>query len=97
MISALLTISLGILSLAILACLYRLIKGPSRPDRVAALDTMGVNLLAMVAVISMLLRTQSFLEIILVIGILTFMGTAAMARYIERGVVIERGGDNHDR
>lgn len=96
MISALLTTAMGILALAILACMYRLIKGPSRSDRVAALDTIGINLLAMVAVLSMLLRTQNFIEIILVIGILTFIGTTAMARYIERGVVIELGGDHHD-
>ncbi|NJJ42111.1 Na(+)/H(+) antiporter subunit F1 [Paenibacillus apii] len=97
MVSAILTAALVILSLAVLACTYRLIKGPTRPDRIAALDTIGINLLAMIAVIGMLLRTQDFIEIILVIGILTFIGTAALARYIERGVVIERGDDEHGR
>lgn len=97
MISTLLTVALIILSLAILACVYRLIKGPSRPDRVLALDTIGINLLAMVAVISLLLQTQAFIEIILLMGILTFIGTTALARYIERGVVIEHGDDERDR
>jgi multicomponent Na+:H+ antiporter subunit F len=97
MISALLTATLVILSLAILACMYRLMKGPSRSDRVAALDTIGINLLAMIAVISLLLHTEAFMDIILLIGILTFIGTAALARYIERGVVIEHGDDQHDR
>ncbi|WP_310832706.1 Na(+)/H(+) antiporter subunit F1 [Paenibacillus pedocola] len=97
MISALLTASLVILALAMLACLYRLLKGPTRSDRVAALDTIGIHVLAIIAVVSMQLNTQDFLEIILVIGILTFIGTTALARYIERGVVVEEGGDTDGR
>lgn len=97
MISALLTASLVILALAMLACLFRLLKGPTRSDRVAALDTIGIHVLAIIAVVSMQQNTQDFLEIILVIGILTFIGTTALARYIERGVVVEEGGDPHDR
>lgn len=91
MLSSLLLISLIVLSLAIAGCLYRLLKGPSIPDRIAALDTIGIILLSMIAVISMLLRTKTYFDIILLIGILTFIGTTAFARYIERGVIIEHG------
>jgi multicomponent Na+:H+ antiporter subunit F len=97
MVSALLTASLVILGLAMLACLFRLLKGPTRSDRVAALDTIGIDVLAMITVLCMLLNTQDFLEVILVIGILTFIGTTALARYIERGVVVEEGERPHDR
>ncbi|MEK4852010.1 Na(+)/H(+) antiporter subunit F1 [Paenibacillus sp. FSL H7-0756] len=97
MVSVLLTTALIILGMAILACLFRLLKGPTRSDRVAALDTIGIHVLAMITVISMLLDTRNFLEVILVIGILTFIGTTALARYIERGVVVEEGGELHDR
>ncbi|CAM4513467.1 multicomponent Na+:H+ antiporter subunit F [Paenibacillus endophyticus] len=93
MLNAMLLVSLGVLSLAILGCLYRLLLGPSVPDRIAALDTIGVILLSMIAVISMLLKTKTYFDIILLIGILTFIGTTAFARYIERGVVIEHGDD----
>ncbi|MOA36700.1 Na(+)/H(+) antiporter subunit F [compost metagenome] len=93
MLSQLLVASLGLLSLAIVGCMYRLLKGPSNPDRIAALDTIGILLLSMVAVLSMLFKTSAYLDIILVIGILTFIGTTAFARYIERGVVLERGDD----
>lgn len=90
--------ALVILALALLACLFRLLKGPTRSDRIAALDTIGIHVLAIIAVVCMLLDTQDFLEIILVIGILTFIGTTALARYIERGVVIEEeAGEQHDR
>ncbi|WP_054025751.1 Na(+)/H(+) antiporter subunit F1 [Bacillus sp. FJAT-28004] len=93
MLSTLLVASLVILSLAILGCMYRLLKGPSITDRIAALDTIGVILLSMIAVICMLLKTQNYFDIILLIGILTFIGTTAFARYIERGVVFEHGDD----
>lgn len=93
MLSTLLIASLVILSLAILGCMYRLLKGPSITDRIAALDTIGVILLSMIAVICMLLKTKNYIDIILLIGILTFIGTTAFARYIERGVVFEHGDD----
>lgn len=92
--NTLLILSLAILSLAMLGCLYRLIKGPSMNDRIMALDTIGILLLSMIAVLSMLFRTEAYLDIILLIGILTFIGTTALARYIERGDVIERSNDS---
>ncbi|WP_238651925.1 Na(+)/H(+) antiporter subunit F1 [Paenibacillus piscarius] len=97
MVQTLLTTALVILGAALLACLFRLLKGPTRSDRVAALDTIGIHILAMITVIGMLLNTQDFLEVILVIGILTFIGTTALARYIERGVVMEEGERTRDR
>jgi len=93
MITVLLSIALAVLAVAVIGCAYRLIAGPSRSDRIAALDTIGINLLAMIAVFCMLLDTQALMEIILVIGILTFIGTTVLARYIERGSVIEDGDD----
>ncbi|WP_424767778.1 Na(+)/H(+) antiporter subunit F1 [Paenibacillus sp. sgz302251] len=93
MMNTLLLLSLVILSLSVVGCLYRLLKGPSISDRIAALDTIGVILLSMIAVICMLLKTSAYFDIILLIGILTFIGTTAFARYIERGVVIEHGDD----
>jgi multicomponent Na+:H+ antiporter subunit F len=93
MINFILMLSLSIMVISIAICAWRLVKGPSLPDRVAALDTIGINLLAMVAVLSILFRTQAFIEYILLIGILSFIGTVALARYIERGVVLEHGND----
>lgn len=93
MMETLLWISLALLALAVLGCLYRLLRGPSIADRIAALDTIGILLLSMIAVIGMVTETQAYFDIVLVIGILTFIGTTAMARYIERGVVLESGDD----
>ncbi|GGG13819.1 Na(+)/H(+) antiporter subunit F1 [Paenibacillus aceti] len=85
-----LTIALCLLMLAIMANVYRVIKGPSSADRVQALDSIGINLIASIAIFSVLLHTHAFFDLILLIGILSFIGTVAFARFIERGVVIER-------
>ena len=94
MLQTMLGVSVFILSLSTLATLYRVLRGPSMPDRVIALDTIGINLIAIVAVISVMLKTQAYLEIILLIGILAFLGTIAFSKYMERGVVIESERDD---
>lgn len=90
MIEVMLGLALIFFSITILICLYRVIKGPSLPDRVVALDMIGVNLLPMIAIISILQRTTAYLEGILILGILSFIGTIAFSKFIERGVIIER-------
>jgi multicomponent Na+:H+ antiporter subunit F len=72
--------------------IYRVIKGPTTPDRIVALDAIGINLISLIALISIVLHTHAFLEIILLLGILAFIGTVAFSKYIEKGVLIE-----HDR
>lgn len=82
--------ALVLFGVAILITLVRIIIGPSLPDRVVALDMIGVNLISGIAIISILLGTKAFLEVILILGILAFMSTIAFSKYIERGVFIER-------
>lgn len=85
-----LTIALILFAIAIGMAVLRIILGPSMPDRVLALDVIGVNLIASIAVISVLMNTKAFLEAILILGILSFIGTIAYSKFIERGVVVER-------
>lgn len=90
MINAILTVALIFFTITVVICLYRVIKGPSLPDRVVALDMIGVNMLSMIAIISLSQCTTAYLEVILILGILSFIGTIAFSKYIERGVIIER-------
>ena len=90
MLEIVIRIALLCCSLAMLGLIYRVIKGPDMPDRVIALDAIGVNLVAITALISIVLKSNAFLEIILLIGILAFIGTVAFAKYLEKGVIIER-------
>ena len=90
MVELILKISLFLLILSIFAALYRVIKGPSVVDRVQALDTISITIISGVAIYAVLFKTHAILEVILLIGILSFIGTIAFARFIERGVVIVR-------
>ncbi|MGD6832646.1 Na(+)/H(+) antiporter subunit F1 [Sutcliffiella halmapala] len=86
---ALLTVSLLILSVSTLGLVYRVIKGPSTPDRVMALDSIGINLIAITAIISISLKTDAFLEVILLIGVIAFVGTVAFSKFLQKGDAIE--------
>ncbi|KKB72876.1 MULTISPECIES: Na(+)/H(+) antiporter subunit F1 [Bacillus] len=84
-----LQLSLGILAISTFLYVIRVIKGPSIPDRVVALDAIGINLIGITALVSILLNTSTFLEVILLIGILAFIGTVAFSKFLEKGEIIE--------
>ncbi|MBY7144965.1 Na(+)/H(+) antiporter subunit F1 [Virgibacillus sp. NKC19-3] len=94
MIETMLFTALTLFGIAIAIALFRIVIGPSLPDRVVALDMIGVNLVSGIAIISVLLGTKSFLEVILILAILAFISTIAFSKYIERGVIIERKRDS---
>lgn len=79
-----------IIVLSIVALLYRVVKGPSPSDRVIALDAIGIALICLVGLLSMLVDTNYFLEIILLLAILSFIGTIAFSKFIEKGDIITR-------
>lgn len=89
MFNTLLILALILLSISIAFLTIRVIKGPSAADRIIAMDTIGINALAIMAILSILLRTRAFFDVILLFGILSFVGTIAFARYIEKGVLVE--------
>ncbi len=89
MIEMMLIVSLVFFILAIAVSVYRIIRGPSLPDRVLAMDLVGINLLSGIAIFSILLDTTAFFDVILLIGILAFIGTIALTKFIERGAIIE--------
>lgn len=94
MVQMMLAIALVLFAIAIGIAVLRIILGPSMPDRVLALDVIGVNLISSIAVTSVMLNTKAYLEVILILGILSFIGTIAYSKFVERGVIVER---KHDR
>ena len=76
-------------TLAALLNVYRVIKGPDAPDRVLALDTLYVNAIALIVLLGITLQTRMYLESALLIAVMGFVGTVAMAKYLKRGSVIE--------
>ena len=87
-------LALVIVVLSMLAMLIRVILGPSLADRVVAIDAVGLQLMAVVALFSMLIGVQYMVVVILLIGILAFLGTAVFAKYMDKGKVIEHDQDD---
>ncbi|MDK7752728.1 MULTISPECIES: Na(+)/H(+) antiporter subunit F1 [Staphylococcus] len=92
--NVILIVALVIVTLSMFGMLVRVIIGPSLADRVVALDAMGIQLMAIVALFSIFLGTKYMMVAILLIGILAFLGTAVFAKYMDKGKVIEH--DNND-
>lgn len=88
-------IAVGVISVSLIGFLYRLIKGPSTPDRVIALDSMGVGLITLVGLFSILFDSPFFLEVILLLAIIAYIGTIAFSKFTEKGVIIENDRDAH--
>lgn len=90
MFNVLLMISLILMSFALVISFARIIKGPSLPDRIVALDSIGITLIGMIGILMILQKTIAYAEVILVIGILAFVGTIALSKFIERGNIFDR-------
>ena len=62
----------------------RLSMGPTLPDRVIAIDLIGVLLVCLLVLMAGLTAQQAFLDVAMVVALISFVGTVAYARYIER-------------
>lgn len=83
-------VMLAIQAFSILLCFLRAITGPTMHDRVVALDTTGYLFLAFAGAIMIVHRTVAYTEIVLIIGVLTFISSIAIAKYLEKGGLFER-------
>ncbi len=84
-----LNIAIVAVSLALLPCGWRLIFGPHSVDRVLAVDTLYINAVALIVLLGIRLDTPMLFEAALLVAMLGFASTVAMARYLTRGDVIE--------
>ncbi|SET38187.1 K+/H+ antiporter subunit F [Marinobacter segnicrescens] len=82
-------ITLALVGVAVLLNVYRLVQGPDAPDRILALDTLYINGIALVILLDLVLGTRLYLEVALLMAVMGFVGTVAMAKYLKRGSVIE--------
>ena len=72
------------LSVALFLAFVRLVHGPSLPDRVVALDLIAALTVGFIAVYAIDTGERVFLDVAIVVALITFLGTVAFAQYIER-------------
>jgi multicomponent Na+:H+ antiporter subunit F len=80
------SIALAILCSALFVAFCRLIRGPSLPDRVVALDLIAAIAVATNAVYAIITDKPILLDVAIVFALIGFLGTVAFARYLEKGV-----------
>lgn len=73
---------------AMLLTLYRLVRGPSLPDRIVALDTLYINAVALLMLIGIRIDSSIFFEAALLIAMMGFAGTVALCKHaMERNII----------
>jgi multicomponent Na+:H+ antiporter subunit F len=78
------TVALGMCGLALVLAFVRLARGPSLPDRVVALDLIGLIAVGMIACYDIVTEQPVLLDAATVVALVAFLGTAAFARYVQR-------------
>jgi multicomponent Na+:H+ antiporter subunit F len=76
---------LAILCVAMFLAFWRLLRGPTLPDRVVALDLIALLSVGFIAMYDIVTNDTVFLDVAIVLGLVAFLGTVAFARYVERG------------
>jgi multicomponent K+:H+ antiporter subunit F len=84
-----LNIGMAAVSVAIVLCAWRLLSGPAATDRVLAVDTLYMNIVALIVLLGIRWNTALLFEGALLVAMLGFVSTVALARYLTRGDVVE--------
>lgn len=89
MLHTVIALAMWLISIAIALNLWRLVIGPSLPDRILALDTMYINAIALLVLFGIYQNTMLYFEAALLIAVMGFVGTVALSKYLLRGDIIE--------
>jgi multicomponent K+:H+ antiporter subunit F len=79
----------GCLSLALLLNLWRLLRGPTIGDRIAALDTMVINAIALIVLFGISEADDVYFESAMLLAMVGFVGTVAYCKFVLRGDIVE--------
>lgn len=89
MLNTVLLVVSAMVGLALVLNAIRLLIGPSTADRILALDTLYINSIALIVLLGLYFATNMYFEAALLIAMLGFVSTAALAKYLLRGDIIE--------
>jgi len=89
MLSTALTVAFAMIGLAMLLAFWRVLVGPTLTDRILALDTLYINSIALIVLFGIRLGTSMYFEAALLIALIGFVSTVAVAKYLLRGDIIE--------
>jgi multicomponent Na+:H+ antiporter subunit F len=77
---------IAIITAGVILCLLRMLKGPTAPDRAVAVDTVATITTALLVLLASIFERYVYLDVALVYAVLTFIGSVAIARFLEKGI-----------
>jgi multicomponent Na+:H+ antiporter subunit F len=77
-------IAFGLISVAMYLALFQVVRGPTLPDRVVALDLMATLAMGFIAIYAVTTEQVIFLDVAIVLALIAFLGTVAFAYFIEK-------------
>ncbi len=89
MITAALFFAFGCYGIALLLDLWRIARGPDSADRILALDTMVINVIALLVLYGVWRGTEIYFEAAMLVAMVGFVSTVAYCRFVLRGDIIE--------
>jgi len=89
MIGAALVFAFGCYAVALLIDLWRVATGPDAADRLLALDTMVINVIALLVLYGIARGTAIYFEAAMLVAMVGFVSTVAYCRFLLRGDIIE--------
>jgi multicomponent K+:H+ antiporter subunit F len=89
MLNAMVFVAFAIMGIALVLNAWRLVRGPDAADRILALDTLYINASAVIVLFGVHIGRPEFFEAALLIALLGFVSTMALAKFLLRGDIIE--------
>ena len=89
MLNLIVLVSMTLIGIALLLNAWRLLRGPDATDRILALDTLYINAAALIILYGILIGRSDFFQAALLIALLGFVSTMALAKFLLRGDIIE--------
>jgi multisubunit Na+/H+ antiporter MnhF subunit len=79
--------ALAVIGIGVVLCSIRAIKGPSLFDRVMAFDAIALHIVGAILLLSIFENTGAFMDVVLVVALLGFLGAVSLAAYLEGSLV----------
>lgn len=77
--------SIIFLGLTVLLCMVRVIKGPTRGDRMIGINIIGTKTMVIIAMVSFILKESYFIDVVIVYALISFIGSYVVSREISGG------------
>lgn len=89
MLTIALLLAFGMVAIAVVLNVWRLVTGPDKTDRILALDTLTINAIALVLMLGIALGTSHYFEAALTLAMVGFVGTVALCKFLLGGDIID--------